>query len=102
MPCRKRSTPQRPASRCRPALFWCWSIYNNNVLTDYFVMEKGVDWGLDFPEEVRTGDWHFQQFDPDQASETHRRSPIAACRATEGRRSNDFMFTIDRMRAYMP
>ncbi|MDB5587246.1 MAG: hypothetical protein JWP26_2216 [Devosia sp.] len=35
-------------------------IYGGGALTDYFVMEKGRDWGLDFVEEGRNGDWHFQ------------------------------------------
>ncbi len=46
-------------------------IFNNNALTDYFVMEKGVNWGLDFSEEVRNGDWHYQQYDPNLASAPH-------------------------------
>ena len=76
-------------------------IYNDNNLTDYFVMEKGVDWGLDFAEEQRTGDWHFQQFGPDQQV---RRTAIAdrCVSCHQGAASNDFMFTWDRMQAYMP
>jgi hypothetical protein len=41
-------------------------IYDNGTLTGYFVMEKGIDWGLDFAAEQRTGDWHFQQFGTDK------------------------------------
>jgi hypothetical protein len=76
-------------------------VYDNNALADYFVMAKGVDWGLDFPAEVRNGDWHFQQYGPDRQV---RRTAIAArCMSChQGQASNDFMFTTDRMRAYTP
>lgn len=76
-------------------------IWTNNALTDYFVMEKGVNWGADFTSEQRTGDWHFQQFSPDKQV---RRTAIAArcqsCHSSQA--SNDFLFTVDRMRSYLP
>ncbi|CAN7493451.1 cytochrome P460 family protein [Rhizobium sp. LjRoot254] len=76
-------------------------IYNDGALTGYFVMEKGVDWGLEVDEEKRTGDWHFQEFGLDGEV---KRSPIAErCEAChQGQESNDFMFTRDRMEAYLP
>ena len=76
-------------------------IYDNGALTGYFVMEKGIDWGLDFAAEQRTGDWHFQQFDTDKQV---RRTAIAArCQSChQSQAANDYMFTIDRMRAYIP
>jgi len=76
-------------------------IYNDGALTDYFVMEKGQDWGLDFAEEQRTGDWHFQQFDPGKQV---RRTPFAdRCMSChQGAAGSDFMFTYDRMLAYVP
>lgn len=76
-------------------------IWNNNVLTDYFVMEKGVGWGLEKSATLRTGDWHFQQFDPDR--QVRRTSFAERCESChQGQANNDFMFTIDRMRAYLP
>jgi hypothetical protein len=76
-------------------------IYNNNVLTSYFVMEKGRDWGLDFPEEQRNGDWHFQQYGVNQQVErTGFADRCMACH--QGAANTDFMFTLDRMRAYLP
>lgn len=76
-------------------------IYSDDALTDYFVMEKGDGWGLDFTEEERTGDWHFQQFD---TGRNVRRTAIAdrcvACH--QGAANNDFMFTLGRMQDYMP
>ena len=75
-----------------------WSDYK---LTDYFVMEKGVDWGAEVAEELRTGDWHFQQFD---TTRQVRRTAIAErCEAChQGAASNDFQFTADRMQAHVP
>jgi hypothetical protein len=76
-------------------------IWKNNALTEYFVMEKGVGWGNDFAPEQRTGDWHFQQFD---TSRQVKRTAIAdRCQSCHGSQAkNDFLFTIDRMRAYIP
>ena len=76
-------------------------IYNSGSLTDYFVMEKGVDWGLEISEELRTGDWHFQQFDTGRQV---RRTAIAErCESChQGAASNDFMFTYDRMLSFVP
>jgi hypothetical protein len=76
-------------------------IYDNGALTGYFVMEKGIDWGLDLAAEQRTGDWHFQQFGTDKQV---RRTAIAArCQSChQSQAANDYMFTIDRMRAYIP
>lgn len=76
-------------------------IYADDALTDYFVMEKGEGWGLDFAEEDRAGDWHFQQFGPDGQV---RRTAIAdRCQSChQGAAENDFMFTWDRIQAFMP
>lgn len=76
-------------------------IYNDNALTDYFVMEKGEGWGLDYAEEQRTGDWHFQQFDPGR--QVRRTAFADRCQSChQGAAGNDFMFTYDRMLAYVP
>jgi hypothetical protein len=75
-------------------------IYNNNALTGYFVMEKGEDWGLDFSEEQRTGDWHFQQFDTNM--QVAAGANTARCQSCHQGAASDFMFTLDRMRAYLP
>lgn len=76
-------------------------IWSDNALTGYFVMEKGMGWGADLAEEQRTGDWHFQQFD---ANGEVRRTAIAErCQSCHGSQAdNDFMFTTDRLRAYLP
>ncbi len=77
-------------------------IYANDILTDYFVMEKGQNWGLDITEDIRNGDWHFQQFDPNRQV---RRTAIAdrcmSCHQGAGTAS-EFMFSYERMLGYMP
>lgn len=76
-------------------------IYNDDALVSYFVMEKGEGWGLDFAEEDRAGDWHFQQFGTDR---TVRREAIGdrCVSCHQGAAENDFMFTWGRMQDYMP
>jgi hypothetical protein len=76
-------------------------IYSDDTLTGYFVMEKGEGWGLDFAEEDRTGDWHFQQFD---TGKSVRRTAVAERCASchQGAAANDFMFTLSRMQDYLP
>lgn len=76
-------------------------IYNDDALTSYFVMEKGEGWGLDFAEEDRAGDWHFQQFGTDR---TVQREAIAerCVSCHQGAAENDFMFTWGRMLDYLP
>ncbi|GAK73216.1 hypothetical protein RRU01S_33_00200 [Agrobacterium rubi TR3 = NBRC 13261] len=76
-------------------------IWSNYKLTDYFVMEKGIDWGLDIAADKKTGDWHFQQFDPNgQMRRTAIASRCESCH--QGQASNDFLFTRDRMDTYLP
>lgn len=76
-------------------------VWRARQLAEYFVMEKGVNWGADFPADVSTGDWHFQQFD---TSRQIRRTAFAdrcqSCHSSQSR--DDYLFTIDRMRAYVP
>jgi hypothetical protein len=76
-------------------------LYRENVLSEYFVMEKGAGWGLDFPEETRNGDWHFQQFGLNkQVSGASNPGRCMSCHG--GQTTTDFMFTLDRMRDYAP
>jgi hypothetical protein len=70
-------------------------IWSNNEHTGYSVMEKGVDWN---PE---SNNWHFQQFDT--AGQVKRTAIAERCQSCHSSQAaNDFMFTLDRMRAYLP
>lgn len=39
-------------------------------LAAFAVMEKGIDWGRDYPEEIRNGDWEYAVFAPDGTLKT--------------------------------
>ncbi len=41
--------------------------YRNGKVFRYFVMEMGPNWGADYDEGRRTGDWQFQWFNPDRS-----------------------------------
>lgn len=76
-------------------------IFQDNAVSGYFVMEKGVDWGLAFPEELRTGDWHFQEFDRNR--QVRVGASINRCISChQSQASDDFMYTLERMRSYLP
>jgi hypothetical protein len=76
-------------------------IWTDYKLTGYFVMHKGIDWGLEVEEARRTGDWHFQQFGLDkQVKRTAFAERCESCHQSAA--SDDFMYTIDRMRDYLP
>jgi hypothetical protein len=76
-------------------------IYGDGALTSYFVMEKGEGWGLDFAEEDRAGDWHFQQFGTDRS--VQREAIADRCVSChQGAEETDFMFTLGRMQDYLP
>lgn len=76
-------------------------IWRARQLAEYFVMEKGVNWGADFPADVRTGDWHFQQFDTNR--QIRRTAFAERCQSCHSSQSHDdYLFTIDRMRTYVP
>jgi|RhiMetdeSRZDD1v2_1073273.scaffolds.fasta_scaffold984589_2 cytochrome P460 len=74
-------------------------ILKNGELTSYFVMQKGEDWGADYDEERRTGDWQFQQFDT--SMKVMASTNTAQCQSCHSNReSTEFMYTIDEMRAF--
>lgn len=76
-------------------------IWTNYKLTGYFVMHKGVDWGQEIAADKKTGDWHFQQFST--TGQVERTAIAGRCESChQGQASNDFMFTRDRMDAYLP
>jgi len=76
-------------------------IWKSDKLTSYFVMHKGIDWGLDVSEDKRTGDWRFQEFGLDK--QVNRSAFAERCESChQSQASNDYMFTIDRMRDYLP
>lgn len=76
------------------------AIRRDNNVVSYFVMNKGQGFGLDYPEERRTGDWQFQEFDLNR--QVIASADTARCQSCHSGSSTDFRFTIDRMQAYQP
>lgn len=76
-------------------------MFTNGTHSGFFVMEKGVDWGLASSEDDRTGDWHFQQFGVDR--QIKREAIADRCQSCHGAAaSNDFVFTQGMMSRFIP
>ncbi len=73
--------------------------YRDGEVFRYFVMEKGENWGSDYAERRRTGDWQFQWFKPDRtvnlAEDTAR---CQSCHMSRG--EQEFMFSYESIRAF--
>lgn len=73
--------------------------YRDGKLYRYFVMEKGANWGADYDEGRRTGDWQFQWFWADRsvnmAENTNR---CQSCH--QGASDSDFLFTHSEVQAF--
>ncbi|MFK0161207.1 cytochrome P460 family protein [Rhizobium sp. NPDC090279] len=73
--------------------------YRDGKLYRYFVMEKGANWGTDYDESRRTGDWQFQWFWADRsvnmAENTNR---CQSCH--QGASDSDFLFTHGEIQAF--
>jgi Cytochrome P460 len=75
--------------------------WKNGELTSYSVTQKGEGWGADFDDELRTGDWQFQQFDTNM--QVIASASTAQCQSCHSNReSSDFIYTIDQTRAFLP
>ncbi|GAU80272.1 cytochrome P460 family protein [Bosea sp. BIWAKO-01] len=66
--------------------------HRDGKLFRYFVMEKGQNWGADYDERRRTGDWQFQWFWPDRTINTSENT--ARCQSCHQSQSgSEFLFT---------
>lgn len=73
--------------------------YRDGELYRYFVMEKGQDWGGEYDEARRTGDWQFQWFWPDgRVNMNENTNRCQSCH--QGASSNDFLFTYREIQAF--
>lgn len=73
--------------------------YRDEKVFRYFVMEKGQDWGLDYDETRRTGDWQFQWYKPDGSINMEENT--ARCqRCHTPRADRDFLYTFNDMRSF--
>jgi hypothetical protein len=74
-------------------------IYRDNVLSQYFVMEKRNDGGAHYPPELRNGEWEFQAFTADGTVDYEE--DINNCLSCHGNRErSDYVNTLDEMMDY--
>ncbi len=70
--------------------------YRDEKLYRYFVMEKGANWGADFEERRRTGDWQFQWFWPNKKINLQENTArCMSCHSSQKER--DYLFTARRL-----
>ena len=74
--------------------------YRDAKVFRYFVMEKGANWGADYPASRRTGDWQFQSFKPDQSVNlSENTARCQSCHASREESQHLFTFNdIKRLR----
>jgi len=73
--------------------------YRDGKLFRTFIMEKGDDWGQDYPENRRTADWQFQWFKPDGTiNEAENTARCQSCHMS--RADRDFLYTFNEMRRF--
>jgi len=64
----------------------------------YFVMEKGPNWGAEYDERRRTGDWQFQSFKPDRSiNMSENTARCQSCHQPRGP-GNEFLYTFEELR----
>lgn len=72
--------------------------YRDGTLFRYVVMEKRAGWGVEYPSEMRNGEWEFQAFNADKT--VNIKEDVSRCFSCHKAQSgNDFVFTRDRMKA---
>lgn len=68
--------------------------YREGEVFRYFIMQKGENWGADYDDRRRTGDWHFQAFTPDRSVNLNE-DPARCQGCHQARAEQQFMFTFD-------
>lgn len=72
--------------------------YRDGKLFRYVVMEKRTGWGAEYPPAKRNGEWEFQAFNADRSvNQTEDVDRCFSCH--KGQEPQDFVFTLDRMKA---
>jgi hypothetical protein len=66
--------------------------FRDDKIFRYFVMEKGANWGADFDDRRRTGDWQFQWYWPDRSINLQENTArCMSCHSSQ--RGQDYLFT---------
>jgi hypothetical protein len=72
--------------------------YRDGKLFRYVVMEKRSGWGAQYPESKRNGEWEYQAFNADKSVNSNENlDRCFSCHKSQA--ANDFVFTLDRMKA---
>lgn len=67
-------------------------------LIGFSVMEKRTGWGADYPPDIRTGDWEFQEFTAD--GRPNAKANLLGCmQCHRSQAKKDFLFTFDSIKA---
>lgn len=75
------------------------SFVKDGQLKRHFVMQKGADWGLDYPEDQRAGDWQFQWFRADGSIKPKvNTAECSACHRQ--RRGREHLYTFHELREF--
>lgn len=73
--------------------------YRDDEVYRYFVMEKGADWGADYDEGRRTGDWQFQFYWGDRS--INMEEDTARCQSChQSRAESEYMYTYNDLRRF--
>ena len=73
--------------------------FMKGALIAYAVMEKRAGWGAKIPEDIRNGDWMYQNFTADrQVNEKANLTNCFKCHKPLGEKV-DFLFTYEQLRA---
>jgi hypothetical protein len=73
--------------------------YRDSKVHRYFVMQNGPDWGKDYEDRRRTGDWQFQWFWADKSINMDENT--ARCQACHNSRADEnYLYTFDALKAF--
>lgn len=75
--------------------------YREDEVYRYFVMQKGADWGADYDDRRRTGDWQYQFYWGDRSINMEENT--ARCQSChQGREATEYMYTFNDLRRFEP
>ena len=64
----------------------------------YTVMEKRTGWGIEYPDDIRNGDWEYQAFTADK--KVNDKAVLANCfKCHKPLDKQDFVFSYDKLKA---
>lgn len=67
-------------------------------LIGFSVMEKRTGWGVEYPTEIRNGEWEFREFTAD-GKPNDKVNLLACFQCHRSQAKKDFLFTFDKIKA---